>query len=315
MTDTQSVRFHELARANGRGRAFGEVVLAAFFWLIFVGIIASIAEAATDVSPTKLDGFWGLVALCVGLGSMTPMAMLAARAVGRRAGTLSSVSGRFRWRLFAKLALLAVAVTSVHIALSLILDGATESWASAGFDWPGIETFAPLALLIVIAVPFQAAGEEYLFRGTLQQGIGAFARNPWIGIVLTAGLFAVVHGVRIEATVAIAMFGLVTGWLSVRTGGLEASVAIHAANNVLLFMMTAADGAAGTWLTNLNKEGDWAGTVIDCVSLLVYAALAARLVSAQGALTAADQVEQHAPERNPGVEHADDSGRAQPLAP
>jgi membrane protease YdiL (CAAX protease family) len=45
----------------------------------------------------------------------------------------------------------------------------------------------------LLLVPFQAAAEEYLFRGWLLQAFGAFMRTPWPGILIGAAAFTALH--------------------------------------------------------------------------------------------------------------------------
>ena len=47
--------------------------------------------------------------------------------------------------------------------------------------------------------------------------------------------------------VDIFLFALTVGWLTVRTGGLEAGIALHALNNLLAFLLPAAIGQLSGW--------------------------------------------------------------------
>ena len=84
----------------------------------------------------------------------------------------------------------------------------------------------------------QAAGEEYAFRGYLLQAIGPLARHP-------RGSAIVAHGAALRVRPPGSsnrplffdrfMFGLIAAWLVIRTGGLEAGIALHMLNNCLAF--------------------------------------------------------------------------------
>ena len=288
-----SVAYHQLARSNGRARAVVEILLAAVIWFVLINVVGAIIVGVADVQLSEADGAWGLVALAVGLGSIVPATMLSARALGRKPGHLSSVAGRLRWRLLAKLSLIAFAIKAVHLAADFGLTVARTGLdaATAGYAWPGLEAFLLLALLIVVMLSLQIAGEEYFFRGTLLQAIGAFTQHAWVGIAITSILFTLVHGAPIEATVAIAVFGAAAAWLTIRTGGLEAALALHASNNILSFILTAATGGSATWIAKINHEGDWLTTALDVAVTLVYTAVVVKVVSAQRAPAVADQVE------------------------
>ena len=89
---------------------------------------------------------------------------------------------------------------------------------------------------MLLTTPLQAAGEEYAFRGYLLQAIGALTRRAWIALVLTSLLFAMAHGLQnFPLFFDRFMFGLIAGWLVIRTGGLEAGIALHVLNNLLAF--------------------------------------------------------------------------------
>jgi hypothetical protein len=79
-------------------------------------------------------------------------------------------------------------------------------------------------------------GEEFAFRGYLLQAFGALSRRPWVAVLVSALLFALAHGVQNVPLFADRLsFGLLAGYLVVRTGGLEASIALHIWNNLVSF--------------------------------------------------------------------------------
>ncbi|CAD2242363.1 CPBP family intramembrane glutamic endopeptidase [Xanthomonas arboricola] len=97
----------------------------------------------------------------------------------------------------------------------------------------------PLALL-VFAVAIAPAYEELLFRRVLFGRLLAAGR-PWLGILLSSAIFALVHevpGVSGNGPAAIAQLWLVYGgmgaafaWLYWRTGTLWAPIVAHGVNN------------------------------------------------------------------------------------
>ena len=61
---------------------------------------------------------------------------------------------------------------------------------------------------------------------------------------MSATLFALAHGGQEPALFADRFaFGVVASWLVWRTGGLEASIALHAANNLVSLGYTASTGS------------------------------------------------------------------------
>lgn len=76
--------------------------------------------------------------------------------------------------------------------------------------------------------------EETFFRGF---ALPAFARRygVWGGILLSAALFSIFH-FSIGLVVPVFIFGIVLGWLYVRTGSIYPSITAHAVQNVVALL-------------------------------------------------------------------------------
>ena len=102
------------------------------------------------------------------------------------------------------------------------------------------EWFWPL-LMMVLLTPLQCAGEEMAFRGLAAQIVGSWWRRRGVAVAMSllipSLLFAMVHGPQ-DGPLFLARFGLglLFGWLSWRTGGLEAAIALHTLNNQTAFL-------------------------------------------------------------------------------
>ena len=101
--------------------------------------------------------------------------------------------------------------------------------------------------MILLTTPLQAAAEEVGFRGYVTQAVSSWFARPVVGIVVggavSAVCFALAHGVQDPWLFADRLcFGIVASWLAVHSGGLEASVALHTANNVVSLVVSAATG-------------------------------------------------------------------------
>jgi membrane protease YdiL (CAAX protease family) len=93
-----------------------------------------------------------------------------------------------------------------------------------------------LGIVVLLTTPLQAIGEEYAFRGYLMQAFGALTRRPWIAVVLSATVFALAHGLQNPPLFLDRFaFGLMAGYVVLRTGGLEAGIALHIWNNLVAF--------------------------------------------------------------------------------
>ena len=146
---------------------------------------------------------------------------------------LSSVRPKLRWSyLFACLGLAVVALVAQVVVGALV--PADLPGTDAGDPNPVDGRTIALLVIVLLTTPLQAAGEEYAFRGYLLQALGALLRNRWVTIVLTALLFASAH-LQFDPPLFLDrfLFGLIAAWLVIRTGGLEAGIALHVLNNYL----------------------------------------------------------------------------------
>ncbi|GHE39485.1 CPBP family intramembrane glutamic endopeptidase [Streptomyces capitiformicae] len=276
----EPLAYHRMARVSARHRwwrpllgtlfvvvayvlAFGVVDVLSYAW----GTARDYPEAPDGtiefgpVSGTALD----LLMIAVAI----PVVLLAVRWIGRRpAGTVSSVTGGLRWSWLGLCVVAAVPILAVSTGVMFLLpmEGAPPA------RWAGWEVFGPALAMLVVLVPLQSAAEEYLFRGWLTQAVGAFLRSPWWALVPQAALFAAGHGWGTPWGFAdLAVYGVVAGWLTVRTGGLEAAIGLHAVNNLLAFGTSAAvvDG-----LKNDATAADapWQYVAVDLAGIALYAA-------------------------------------------
>lgn len=217
--------------------AFGAMVIVCG-WLVAT-IIAVAPAQALNPDPEGVVSWSTLLATNLSLAALVPICLIVYSRLHRLpAGLLSSVQPGVRWRPLLMFAGIALAADLALLAFALLMsvDLASE------INGPASDAAAVIAVALLTS-PLQAAGEEYLFRGYLLQGLGAIVRNPWVAIVLTSVLFTMAHGVWPWESPALFAdrfaFGLVAGWLVLRTGGLEAGIAMHAVNNVVTFVFAA----------------------------------------------------------------------------
>lgn len=215
------------------------------------------ADVATFSRPDSM------LAAHLGLAALTVIVLLILRWLGGLTPAwATSVQPGMRWRYLALV--LVPALVFLPVAL-LVTEGMPRF--NPQHDWPWF------LAVIVLTSPLQAAAEEYLFRGLFLQGFGAFARTPIIPIVLQALAFAAVHGVQnVPLFVDRFAFGLLAGLLVVLTGGLEAAIALHVANNLVafiwaLFFTSVADARTTTAVT-------WSACLRDVAVFVLMALLA-----------------------------------------
>ncbi|MDR0725102.1 MAG: CPBP family intramembrane metalloprotease [Prevotellaceae bacterium] len=103
-----------------------------------------------------------------------------------------------------------------------------------------VDKFIPLLIISLLFIPFQTTFEEYIFRGYIAQGIGAWTRSRWLTICIPGLLFGLMHYANTEvaehgfwvAMPPYIIFGLFFGLVAVLDDGIELPVGMHAANNI-----------------------------------------------------------------------------------
>ncbi|WP_243789845.1 CPBP family intramembrane glutamic endopeptidase [Saccharopolyspora gloriosae] len=199
------------------------------------------------------------------LAALIPAAMLTVLWVQRRSPRqLIGVTGRLRWGWLGECLLAAVALFAVAFAISALL-----TWLggrSAGPGFPGWADYARIVGLAVLVVPFQSAAEEIAFRGFLLQTLTAWFRTPWVAIAITSVLFLLGHGYTDPMVwVELLVMAVVMCWLTLRTGGLEAAIALHVANNSLSVLVSGLSGVPG-----IEQAGDFAlGDVLPFIAAVL----------------------------------------------
>ncbi|MFC8618364.1 CPBP family intramembrane glutamic endopeptidase [Micromonospora purpureochromogenes] len=227
-----------------------------------------------SIGTPLLDNMLGLASLAL----LIPVTLGVARVVQRRpAGTLHSVAGRFRWPWFAACLGLAFATAVlVMAALVLLYDGAADVRVTID-PW----RFIGIVVVLVVLVPLQAAGEEYATRGFLLQTFGAYHR--WVGILGSALAFTMMHGIGTwSGFLALLVGATIWAILVIRTGGLEVSIAAHAAMNLLAFIATAASGGLDVADDTTAADAPIGATLVMLGGDITYAAgvlLVLRLVT------------------------------------
>ncbi|MBL7260008.1 CPBP family intramembrane glutamic endopeptidase [Paractinoplanes lichenicola] len=284
-----ATQYHRLARTPAHrwwrpvlGTLF--ILAAAAFVMVAGYLVVTLAAllAGRPENPEGLPSFGEHADLAIAflmIAVLLPLSLLAARWIQRRpAGTLSSVTGRLRWRFLLKLlpvALIAIVVLIAGgVGLSMLTGGADD----AGLDdqLAGWGPFALSMLLLLVVVPPQAAAEEYFTRGWLLQATGVWFRGPWVPIAFQALVFAAAHGWGTPWGFAdLFLFGAVAGWLTVRTGGLEAAIALHVMNNLVSAGVAAAYGQLT--ITETAADMPWQMAAVDVVVLTAYAIVVVQL--------------------------------------
>ena len=216
---------------------YGLSLLGLFVGLAVAGLFLPALQAQADEFFTGAAGIDlnNPFHFAVAMGSiilMLPPLLVATLLLGAKPlGLLSSVTGRIRWGWLGRCLGLAFGIYVVGYLGYFSVIALLGEPVRLSFTDP---TLPVLLILTLLLVPLQAATEEYVFRGYLMQTIGGWLRHPAFAILLPVPLFVLGHTYGLYGQVYVAMFAVVAGWLSWRTGGLEAAIALHIVNNAVL---------------------------------------------------------------------------------
>lgn len=219
--------------------------VASFVFTLIAGII-DIATGQLDIEAA-MEGKVGmsplmLLATNLSLITLAVVALISHRFLFRqRIGSLNSVAGRFRWTWLVW-SLIPIGIGfAIYITLLVVSS-----------DW---DAYAPLPVgmtifylaVVLLTTPFQAAAEEYVFRGVIQRIAGSWVRGPIpsliLGTAVSSVLFAAAHLAGDPWLILYYwLFGVFLSLLAHYSGGLEAPIVIHAINNVALFVTATFSG-------------------------------------------------------------------------
>jgi uncharacterized protein len=256
---------------------FVVVYLVATVVVFFAGFATGALPDPTAIDPTDLTDPGLLLLTNVSLIVAIPCVWLSwVAAHGMRIGWSSSVLARLRWRLLAPYTLMALPTLAAGLLLGVLLGFVAGDWEVTG----PVDGFGWLLVVVLLTTPLQSAAEEYVFRGYLSQAIAGWVGRPRAGAVaaavLTAALFSAAHlPPDVWTFLDRFAFGLAASAVVWLTGGLEAAIVLHAANNVVVFLL------AGSLGEGVTADAVPAGTgvlvvVIDLLAMAAYVGLVAR---------------------------------------
>ncbi|MEM1255686.1 MAG: CPBP family intramembrane glutamic endopeptidase [Cyanobacteria bacterium P01_H01_bin.21] len=110
-------------------------------------------------------------------------------------------------------------------------------------------TFEPkqwflLLPLVLIFTPVQTSVEELLYRGYLMQGLSLITKRPVILVLVTSLVFAIPHFGNPEmqrgfvwGALTYLVWGIFFAVITLKDGGLELALGVHAANNIFSFLV------------------------------------------------------------------------------
>jgi len=143
-----------------------------------------------------------------------------------------------------------------------------------------IGKFLPYMLMAFFLVLLQITAEEVLFRHYFLHGFSRLFRFPWIAIVAQAIIFGLLHGANPEVTAYGLLttmpfyigMGLVLGWFSIRSKGLEIALGLHFANNIYATSMVTFNESAipSPAIFTINNYQPEVGLIIFVAITLIF---------------------------------------------
>ena len=240
--------YHRLSHVNPRARWFtpvleGLLIAGIYFVLLLMVSFALLASAVmlrvpydhlTDLQRVYANVFKTPLVFIAFLSTVIPVipAIFIARLITnfKPLGLIHSIAGRMRWSYLSVFLGFGFLIFGLYYVGILGLDGSLTTQNSvhplnSGMFWLYI-------VLILLIVPFQCYAEELLFRGYLMQTVGRWLKNPVWAIIIPAPIFMVLHGYGLWGLLSVLTMALIAGFLCWYTGGLEAGIGLHIANNI-----------------------------------------------------------------------------------
>ena len=244
--------YHRLSYVNPRARWFtpvleGLLIAGIYFVLLLIVSFALLAFAVmlrvpydylTDLQRIYANVFKTplvFIALLITIIPVIPAIFIARLITNfKPLGLIHSIAGRMRWSYLGVFLGFGFLIFGLYYVGFATLDGSLTTQNSvhplnSGMFWLYI-------VLILLIVPFQCYAEELLFRGYLMQTVGRWLKNPVWAIIIPAPIFMVLHGYGLWGLLSVLTMALIAGFLCWYTGGLEAGIGLHIANNVSIFI-------------------------------------------------------------------------------
>jgi len=212
------------------------IMFAALIPVLIIGVIAQVANpltwSLTSIANVNNIGPVAFLYVNLSLISLIPAAGLSIW-IGHqiRPRYLSSVAGGIRWRWLFRCMLTVLPIWLIYLGIWVFVEAPQGAKPD---DW------LLLLIMVLVFTPFQAAAEEYFFRGWILQNVGSWFARPTVGLVVSIAVsiavFAAAHGSPDPWIIgSLGCLAVASGIAAWRTGGLEAGIAMHTVHNVTAF--------------------------------------------------------------------------------
>jgi membrane protease YdiL (CAAX protease family) len=141
-----------------------------------------------------------------------------------------------------------------------------EEWLEASYELIHAGDLSELFRVWVVAAVLVAVGEEFVFRGVLQNSLmGRF--SGWAAVLLSAAVFGILHAWRFPAAFVLGVF---LGVLFIVTGSLVVPIVAHITINSVVVL--------GSYLVERAEPGsipDWVAENRSAPGLVLFVSLSA----------------------------------------
>ena len=140
----------------------------------------------------------------------------------------------------------AALLVGVGLGVVAVVAPGSTGWTSFGITG----TTVALLAITFLTTPIQAAGEELMYRSTVLPAAASWVRAARpaliVGLVVSSLSFALVHG-STDPWLAgyFVVVAVSTGLMAIISGGIEAPIAFHTANNVLAGILNSVMAGGG----------------------------------------------------------------------
>uniref|UniRef100_A0A7C4KGF5 Alpha/beta fold hydrolase n=1 Tax=Anaerolinea thermolimosa TaxID=229919 RepID=A0A7C4KGF5_9CHLR len=189
--------------------------------------------------------------------------------------------GAFRWRLF-------FVSGGLWALLAAAVDGVQAMLGAGDYRWSfEARHFWPYLGAALVWMPVQTSAEELIFRGYLTQVFGARARRIGWPLLAPALIFALLHLPNPEVSALgwwsalpqYFLMGVLLGWVTLNSQGLEMAFGLHLANNLYTGLVAGLRDSAlpSASLFIIEELNPMVNLVLIGIAGVVYLLLAGRL--------------------------------------
>jgi membrane protease YdiL (CAAX protease family) len=264
-------------------------------WLL-LGSIPTIAWAvlveldgnpATFITPSgDVNGYelFGFISLLLSFVPLFLSVLLVVRLLhGRPVRSLLTSAPGFRWERFFK-AMLIWGLLAGMIALieALLYPGRYTLTFNAA-------ELVPYILPALLLIPIQTSAEEFFMRGYILQNVGLKIKNIWVLSTFSGIIFTVPHLWNPEVAVDAVLvplfyfsFGFFAALISLKDGGLELALGMHASNNLFTLLVNYANSALpNPSVFSVNVLDPVYGLIAPILAMMVFYAVFRQIRSFQ----------------------------------